>query len=329
MSHEGAICLVTGARRGVGRGIALALASQGATVYITGRSMDRSGPDDPYPGLGETAAEVASRGGACIPVVCDHADHAQTRLVFERIAREQEGRLDLLVNNAIPCAEEIRANAYVPFWVQPLEIWERVRRVAIDDAYLCAVLAAQLMAPREAGLIVNLSAAYALRCEFSAPQGICKEAIDRMAEDCARDLYPAGVAFVSLWPGFVSTESLVDYAQVGPEEDLTDPSVQARAALHQVLETSAESPEFVGRCVAGLLADPRRMEKSGRILVTADLADEYGLRLEGGRRPQSVRQLNRVAHLLNSSLAPWLSWLPDFLRLPMRLLNMLGKDRYR
>lgn len=328
MDLEGTVCLVTGARRGVGRGIALALSARGATVYITGRSLEAR-PDDPYPSLAKTAAEAAARGGKCLPVVCDHAEPAQIEALFDRIAAEQGGRLDLLVNNAHPGAEELRATLYQPYWTLPDGILDRIAQVTVLGAFRAATRAARLMVPRGRGLIVNVSAPVGLRSVYSCVNGIEKEAVDRMAEDCAQDLAPAGVACVSLWPDYVITESLVDFARPRAGEAATEPAALGRAILRRALETEAESPEFVGRCVVALLTDPRLMAKTGKILLTADLAREYGLRFDDGRWPIGSRQLNRVAFLLWPTWAGLLSFLPSFLKLPLRWLNFFGKRRYR
>src|SRR5258708_36590207 len=99
-SLAGQIALVTGASRGVGKGIALGLGEAGATVYVTGRTVQAGQASVALPGtIGETAAAVTALGGLGLALQCDHRDDAQVAAVFERIQHEQ-GRLELLGNNA-------------------------------------------------------------------------------------------------------------------------------------------------------------------------------------------------------------------------------------
>src|ERR1700744_1570439 len=113
---EGKVAVVTGASRGIGKGIALALAAEGATVYVTGRTVTPG--SYPLPGtVGETALEADRRGGKGIAVQVDHAKDEQVAALFEQVTREQ-GRLDILVNNAFALPEDLTAPQ--AFWEKPL-----------------------------------------------------------------------------------------------------------------------------------------------------------------------------------------------------------------
>ncbi|KAJ8302552.1 hypothetical protein KUTeg_018948, partial [Tegillarca granosa] len=182
----GKVCIVTGATRGIGKGIALQLGEAGATVYITGRTLTAK-PNDPVGGsLKDTAKEIENRGGTCIPVQCDHSKDGDIQKLFDTVKREQNGQLDVLVNNAYAAVNAIAENMGKPFWEQPASMWDTVNNVGLRNHYMCSVEAAKLMVPRKKGLIC-----------------------DRMAADCAFELKKHNVTFISLWPGAVRTENLV------------------------------------------------------------------------------------------------------------------------
>ena len=97
---KGKVAVVAGATRGAGRGIALALGAAGVTVYCTGRST-RGNPSDLQRSetIEETAEGVTARGGLGIAVRVDHSQPAQVEALFEQVRREQQGQLDILVND--------------------------------------------------------------------------------------------------------------------------------------------------------------------------------------------------------------------------------------
>lgn len=261
----GKVALVTGASRGIGKGIALVLAEQGATVYVTGRTVNEG--DYYLPGtVGGTAAECNERGrptgGSGIPVACDHGDDAAVAALFERIASEA-GRLDILVNNAFSLSDDLLEPK--GFWEKPLanlEMWD----VGVKSNYVAAWHAAKLMAAQKSGLIVAISGFAAVTYTYGVIFGTSKSAVDRMARDMAIELEPYGVASITLWQGLTLTEKAKDnLARMGDSMTTSITSMQG---------SSVEHP---GRVIAALAADAAIMKRSGGEFVTAELAQEYGL----------------------------------------------------
>lgn len=267
---EGRIAVVTGGTRGVGKGVALALGDAGALVYVTGRTLDAGGSN--WPGsLRETAAEIEQRGGRCIPLVCDHANDDSVKQVFARVHEEQEGRIDILVNNVFAAPAQMPVN--VPFWQLDDDIWETLLRVGLRSHYIASRCVAPGMVARQQGLIVNTSSGGAVRYTFNVPFGVQKAGVDKMARDMAHDLRPFGVAAAVIWPGFIKSEKFL------AQPDRMPPALAKRIMEH------GESAEFVGRAVAALAADPDVMAKSGQLLLAAELAQEYGFVDIDGRMP--------------------------------------------
>jgi len=262
---SGKVAIVTGASRGIGRGIALVLAEQGATVYVTGRTVT---PGSYYlPGtISETAAQCTERGsasGGCgIAVAVDHADDDRVAALFEQVAREQ-GRLDILVNNAFQLSDDLLDPK--PFWEKPLsnlEMWD----VGVKSNYVAAWHAAKIMAPQKSGLIVAISGFAAVTYTYGPIFGTSKSAVDRMARDMAIELQPYNVASLVLWQGLTLTEKAQDnLAKMGHK------------MTQSITNMTGSSVEHPGRVVAALAADPEIMKRSGGEFVTAELAQEYGI----------------------------------------------------
>jgi len=261
MKLAGKVALVTGASRGVGKGIALGLGEAGATVYVTGRSVTPGS----LPGtIGETAGQVTALGGRGIAVACDHADDAAVKQLFAGV-----GPLDILVNNAFAVPEgRIVGN----FWELPIEQWDVMHRVGLRSHYVAAWHAAPSLIARQRGLIVNVSSFGAKIQAVSVAYGVGKAGVDRMSRDLGRELRPHNIAVVSIWPGIVKTERHLaeqlglDASQLG------------------------ESAQFSGRAVAALAADDNVLQKTGQALVVAELAREYGFTDIDGRQPPSLRR---------------------------------------
>ena len=267
MKLTGSVAVVTGASRGIGKGCALELGAAGATVYVTGRTVEPG--RHPLPGtVGATAEEVTKLGGRGIAVACDHRDDAAVARLFERVAAEQGSRLDVLVNNAFLIPRELTSGK--PFWECPLSNWDDMVGVGTRSAYVASWHAAKLMVPRQRGLIANVSSSGAQEYAWHVAYGVGKCALDRFTSDAAHELAKHGVAVVSLWPGLVLTERLEGVAKAGlPGLDFT----------------KAESPRFTGRAVVALAADADARRWSGRALASRDLADAYGFTDVDGRLP--------------------------------------------
>jgi NAD(P)-dependent dehydrogenase (short-subunit alcohol dehydrogenase family) len=258
---SGKVAVVTGASRGIGKGIACALAHEGATVYVTGRTVDAGA--HPLPGtLGETVAEVNARGGRGVAVQMDLADDAQIAAVFEQVARD-EGRLDILVNNAMAIPDSMTQR--VGFWEKPLEDEWTIFDTGLRAAFIASWHAARIMVPQGSGLIASLSGYVGVTYTYDVVFGTTKTALDRMMRDMAHELKSHGVAAVSLWQGFTYTERA--------KENLK--SVPGMAA--QLNSAAGSSPEFPGRVIAALAKDPEVLAKSGGSLINAELAAEYGV----------------------------------------------------
>src|SRR5262245_28329563 len=268
------VALVTGASRGVGKGCALALANEGATVYVTGRTVTPGSYSLPGT-VGETAAEVDRRGGKGIAVQVDHGKDDEVAALFDQIQREQ-GRLDLLVNNAFSLPEDLTEPK--PFWEKPLSNWEMVD-VGVRSNFVAARHAAKIMVGQASGLIVATSGYVGATYTYGVVFGLCKAAVDRMARDMAIELEPHRVASVSLWQGLTFTERAVRNLKQTPEmttQTVTNPAVGC-------------SPEFPGRVIAALATDLDVMKKSGGTFITAELAEAYGITDVDGKVIPSLR----------------------------------------
>jgi NAD(P)-dependent dehydrogenase (short-subunit alcohol dehydrogenase family) len=269
----GKIAVVTGASRGVGKGIALGLGEAGATVYVTGRTVkDKTDPGKLGGTVSSTAEAVTSMGGKGIGIQCDHSDDGQVEEVFKRIAKESR-KIDLLVNNTWGGYENMREGRrftyFKPFWEQPFWRWDAMFDAGVRAAYTASAFAARTMTTKKKGLIVNISFWSAQVYMSNTQYGVSKAAVDKMTEYMAHELKKFKVAVVSLYPGLVRTESVM------------------RNAKHFDMSNS-ESPQFIGRVVAALAGDPDIMKKSGRVLVAAQEALEYGIQDIDGRQPRPL-----------------------------------------
>src|SRR6201987_5714181 len=227
-ARSGVAAVVTGASRGAGKGIALALGQTGATVYVTGRSAQRH--DSPYEGtVGETAALIDEAGGTGIAVVLDHADDTAVAALFERIPREH-GRLDNLVNNAAKFAGPGTPDG---FWNNPLELADFIT-IGLRSHFVAAYHAAPLLIANGRGLIVNTGYYGAVSYHQGPAYGAQKAGADKMAADMAKELRPHHVAAVSIWMGGLDTERVRAHAGALPSE---------------TRDVRRESPEFTGRVI--------------------------------------------------------------------------------
>merc|ERR1712137_699647 len=260
---EGKVALVTGASRGVGRGVAISLAREGAFVYLTARSYEENQVEKRLPGsLQSVKQEIIDAGGECCCVQCDHTNDDQTRAVIEQIKKEK-GKLDILVNNAFAIPKPAAKFFHQPFYSQPIEFLDTVMNVGVRNHYVCTVLAAELLMASK-GLVVNISSPGGQNRLFNVSYGVSKCALDRMAVDMGHDLQPKGVTCISLWPGMVKTERMLMGAEL-------------MGGMEKV-QNEGESPEFVGLVVAALASDEHRLKRTARIWTTRKLASEYGVK---------------------------------------------------
>jgi len=265
------VVVVTGASRGAGRGIALALGATGATVYVTGRTQNEG--DAPLPGtVGVTADEVTAAGGLGIPVHCDHADDLQVKQLFQQVQDEQ-GVLDILVNNATSLHDALTDTG--PFWEKPLEITD-LWNVGMRSHYMASWYAASLLLKAQRGLVVNTSS-FGGRIYMHGPAyGAGKAAVDKMSHDMAVDFRPYGVAVVSIWMGLLLTERSKRVFDAEPDK-------------YADIVATAETPEFTGKVIDALANDAALMDKSGKVWIGAELGAQYGLTDASGEAPISHR----------------------------------------
>ncbi len=270
MAGEGRrVAVVTGASRGVGRGVALGLGEAGWVVYITGRTMRAEDSDRPGT-LPRTAGEVTDLGGKGIAVRCDHRDDRDTEAVFSRVMAEQ-GRLDLLVNNATANTTDVGPPEDRPFWELPIEVWDQMHVVGLRSHYVASAFAARVMVAARHGLIVNISSLGATQYTGNVSYNVVKAGVDMLTLAAAEELRPFGVAVVSIWPRLTRTEGAMAHPELFPELD------------------RAWSPQFAGRAVAALAADPDILQRSGTAIDVAVVARDYGVSDLDGRQPQ-IRQ---------------------------------------
>lgn len=267
------VVVVTGASRGAGKGIALALGARGDIVYVTGRSLQEG--DAPLPGtIGATAAEIGRLGGTGIAVACDHSDEQQVKALFEQVQREQ-GRLDILVNNATYLHDDLIKPG--PFWEKSPDL-VNILDVGLRSAYLASYYAAPLLLAGGRGLIVNTSS-FGGRCYMhGAAYGAQKSGLDKMASDMAHDFKPYNVAVVSIWMGMLRTER-------------TERVIGAEPDKYADLAAMMETPQLTGLVIDALYNDADLLAKSGRTLVGAEEAQAYGIKDINGSQPPSHRPM--------------------------------------
>lgn len=278
---NGVVALVTGASRGAGRGIALELGAAGATVYVSGRSVDGGPTTDNVPGtIEETAREVTNHGGRGVAIRCDHTVDSDVESLFGQI-RDEQGLLDLLVNNVWGGYEhsECRPLPMVPFWEQPLHQWGGMFTAGVRAHLTASRLAVRLMLPQRRGLIVsttaNLDALPYLRNIY---YDVSKNAVARLTWAMAQELREHGIATIAVAPGFMRTERVVEaFRRAGAAAALDGPG------------GPKETTAYLGRAVVALALDQRVIQRSGQVLDVGTLAREYGFTDVDGTQPPPFR----------------------------------------
>lgn len=251
----GKIALVTGGARNVGKGVALGLGEAGAKVFVTGRSItDRD------------VKGITQAGGEGIPLRCDHSRDEEVQKVFDLIY-ENEGRLDILVNNAWGGYQRLRNRGEnkgfkwkEDFWKQPLELWDEMFEVGVRSNYACSVMASKIMTKQKSGIIVNISFFASRKYYGNVPYGVSKAAVDKMSQDMSVELKPYNVTCVSIYPGYIDDKK-------------------------KTPNPKKESSQFVGRAISALASDPACIENTGKILLAADLGVKYGFMDIDGSQP--------------------------------------------
>ncbi len=312
---QGKVALVTGATRGIGKGIAVGLGEAGATVYITGRSFDKSQAEPGISGsLQDTQAAVTAAGGICIPVQVDHGDDEQVRLLFERVQDEQQGKLDLLVNNVYSGVQALKDANGQPFWNFEPSLWDACNHVGLRSHYVASVFAARIMTERRQGLICTISSWGGLSYIFGAAYGAGKAACDRLAADMAAELKPYNVTSISLWPGIVGTEHISQMVSAMEVENASDPRT-----IFMREHYNWETPLLTGRVIAKLASETNIIRRTGKVHIVAELAQKYGIVDRDGNLPVSLRSLRFILPLAIPGLQKY-PWLIPNLKIPWSLL---------
>ena len=268
--------MVAGATRGAGRGIACALGEAGAVVYCTGRSV-RGKPATPNrpETIDETAEMINAAGGTAHAVRVDHSDETQVAALFERVRREQQ-RLDILVNDI--WGGEGLTEFGKTFWEVSLDQGFRMLRQAIDTHIITSRYGSPLLLETGGGLIVEVTDGNSFGYRGNLFYDLVKSSVIRLAFGMAYELRRRNVTAVAITPGFLRSEAMLEHFGVSEanweEGAKKDPNFAA-----------SESPLFVGRAIAALAADADVFKKSGRVLASWDLAEEYGFTDADGRRP--------------------------------------------
>ena len=260
------VAVVTGASRGIGKGIAIALGEKGATVYVTGRTRG-----DGERTIDTTAALVTQAGGNGIAVEVDHFQDDQIQELFKQVKAEQEG-LDILVNNVFKIPDPPAWTG--GFWEHPLQIWDDQVGIGLRAHYVASHSAVPLLMGRENALIANITSPAGFTYLFNAAYSIGKAGLDRMTHDLGFELIEHGVAVVGMRPGPVLTEFIEDQAASGVQVSLE----------------GVETPIYVGRVVAAAAADPELMSMTGRVHWTSRLGRQYEIIDENGETPMPAEK---------------------------------------
>jgi NAD(P)-dependent dehydrogenase (short-subunit alcohol dehydrogenase family) len=272
----GQVAIVAGATRGAGRAIAIELGAAGATVYVTGRSTrGNPSPMARAETIEETAELVEQAGGRAIAVRVDHTSSGDVAALVRRVAEEQDGRLDVLVNDVWggdPLTQ------WVPFWEHDLDDGLQIQQTGVHTHLVTSWHAAPLMIARGRGLIVEITDGVDERYRGSLFYDLAKSSVIRLALAQAHELREHGIAAVAVSPGFLRSEAMLDHFGV------TEATWRDAIATDRHFAAS-ETPRFVARGIAALAADPQVMRKTGGAFGSWHLGREYGVVDLDGSRP--------------------------------------------
>jgi NAD(P)-dependent dehydrogenase (short-subunit alcohol dehydrogenase family) len=280
---RGQVALVTGGTRGAGRGMAVELGAAGATVYVTGRSTRASrGPLGRPETIEDTAELVTGAGGRGVAVRCDHMVPAEVAALARRIEQEQDGRLDVLVDDTWGGDQLIE---WKPLWEHDLDKGLRALRNGLETHLITLHELLPLLVRRGRGLVVEVTDGddmFNARYRGSMFFDMVKVAITRLGKVLAEELRPPGVTSVSLTPGFLRSEEVLDHFGVAEENWRDGVAKDKWFAI-------SESPRYIGRAVAALAADPDVARWSGMALSSGVLAKHYGFTDLDGSQPEASR----------------------------------------
>jgi dehydrogenase/reductase SDR family member 1 len=338
------VCLVTGASRGIGKGIALQLGSHGAIVYVTGTTISNTTLTlSSSESIEQTAYEIQQLGGIGKPLLCDHRNDTEVQRVLQIIEHEY-GYLDLLVNNAFRFPTMTNTTSDTnrddneessdttmelflrqKFWQQGAMAWDTIHTVGLRSHYITTCHAMKLLLqsrsrpnrttaiPRP--LIAMISSFGGLTYSFNVAYGVGKAGVDRMVKDMVYELESEDICVVSLWPGVVNTERTQRMVRSG------DWDKYVQLSLDQ-----AETPQFTGNAIVALATDADNLQKSGTVQVVAELATEYGFTdVDGKTVPPSIRSLRFLLYNYVIQKSPLLrnripsTWIPD-IRIPFWIM---------
>ena len=276
---EKKVAIVAGATRGAGRGIAVELGAAGATVYCTGRSVRGKTTGRPET-IDETAKLVARAGGQGIPIPVDHTQPDQVAALFQRIGSEQNGQLDIVVND-IWGGDEL-AEWGVPFWEHSLANGLTMLERAVNTHIITSHYAAPLLVWRKQGVIFGITDGKTYDYRGTFFYDLVKVTVMRMALTMAKDLEPYQVAAIAVTPGFLRSEAMLDHFGV-TEQNWREGAKQDRFFAF------SETPHYIGRAIVALASDPNLIAKSGQTLATWDLVEAYGFTDLDGTQPHWQR----------------------------------------
>ncbi|CAH8432359.1 unnamed protein product [Schistosoma margrebowiei] len=334
---SGYVCVVTGASRGVGQGIAIGLGKAGATVYLTGRTLSEENGKGGV-SLRDTARIINASGGKAITVAVDHSDDTQVAGLFSRIHKEQCGRLDIFVNCAFSATDYLLDNNNSPYWeskLRPNEEWDLINRVGLRNAYICNVLATRMMIKcREESmdltrnndenaynhsnrLIVNISSFGGITRIFNAAFCAGKSSLDRLSQEMARDLkkHNANISIVSIIPGLIQTESVVSAYESGNSVKLFGYDASLRMAM---------PAPVLGDVIAYLAQqsnNKKLLQHSGHCLFAPDLASEFGIKSYDGYNFTNLRSIKGLLQLIGWKHLAIL--FPGFIKIPYWLIAIV------